>query len=336
MRISASIYSYKQSKSLEEIVSDLDLLYIDSFHIDSKDDLSVFDDIAKIRKISKTPIDLHIISSEPEKYYPYIEQYKIDSVQFQFEELHQHPILPPQNGTTKYGLSLMSETPIDVFELYKDFDFVLFMATTPGESGGEFNKSNFHRIRKFRQRYQNKQIRVDGGVNGEVAFILRNMGVSSVVCGSFLANNPSQGKALLDLRYNNVASHYLVSDFMLEESDVPILESKQTNLIEVLENIERYRLGFVMFRDEKGRFSGIASNADVRRGLLRHKDNIAATTVKDITNRYPFTVRDTDTIKQMLQKIRRQDFVVSFVPVINSKSQPVGAVTFFNLIRAEM
>ena len=336
MRISASIYSYKQSKSLEEIVRDLDLLYIDSFHIDSKDSLDVFDDIARIREISKTPIDLHIISSEPEKYYPYIERYKIDYVQFQFEELHQHPILPPQNGVTKYGLSLLSDTPIDVFELYKDFDFVLFMATTPGESGGKFNKANFHRIRKFRQRYQNKQIRVDGGVNGEVAFILRNMGVSSVVCGSFLANNPSQGKALLDLRYNNVESHYLVADFMLDDGDLPMLNVENTNLIEILEKIEQYRLGFVMFRDSKGKFAGIASNADVRRGLLCHKDNIAATSVRDVVNRYPFTVRDTDTIKQMLQKMRRQDFIVSFVPVIDSKSHPVGAVPFFNLIRSEM
>jgi len=38
-------------------------------HIDCNDDLSVFEDIKRIRKISKTPIDLHIISSRPEAFF---------------------------------------------------------------------------------------------------------------------------------------------------------------------------------------------------------------------------------------------------------------------------
>ena len=77
MKISASIYAYNNRMSLSEIVKTLDMLYIDSFHVDCNDDISVFDDINLIRSISNTPIDLHIITDNPAKYYDLIEKYKI-------------------------------------------------------------------------------------------------------------------------------------------------------------------------------------------------------------------------------------------------------------------
>ena len=49
MKISASIYAYNNRMSLSEIVKTLDMLYIDSFHVDCNDDISVFDDITFIR-----------------------------------------------------------------------------------------------------------------------------------------------------------------------------------------------------------------------------------------------------------------------------------------------
>ena len=65
MKISASIYS--TSRDLEQVVRELDNHRIDFFHVDCNDDPKVFDDIINIRKWSKTPIDLHIISKTPEK-----------------------------------------------------------------------------------------------------------------------------------------------------------------------------------------------------------------------------------------------------------------------------
>lgn len=67
MKISASIYSDKQ-RSLEEIIRDLDAHQVDLFHVDCNDDPSVFQDIERIRKISKTKIDLHLITANPSAY----------------------------------------------------------------------------------------------------------------------------------------------------------------------------------------------------------------------------------------------------------------------------
>ena len=333
MKISASIYAYGDSRSITDVVKSLDQLYIDSFHIDCKDDISVFDDIAKIREVSNTPIDLHIITSNPYKYFAKIEQFKIEYVQFQYENLDVKHINLPNIAGTKWGLALQGDTSIDVFDNFLDFDFIMFMTTMPGVSGGKFDKSCFRRIRNFRGKYQNKQIFVDGGVNAEVAFILRNMGVSSVVCGSFLANN-SEAKALLDLRVNNVRSSYQIKDFMID--DIPLLDENTASVVDVLSFIEKYKLGFVIFKNTLNQFVGIASNADVRRAFLKYSDDFTKVKVSDIINKKPFVLNENLTIYEMLNLIEQQNFVVNFFPVVDDQLKPVGAVTFFNLIRSEI
>ena len=187
MKISASLYSGK-NKSLAELVKELDGHNVDYFHIDCNDDLNVFADIKEIRKLSKTPIDLHIISSEPQKYFPHLVENNVELVTFQFENI-KGDLSVPKEVKSKLGLAITSETDISVFEKYKNnFDFILFMTTVPGQSGGKFNKDNFSKIREFKQKYPDKKIHVDGGVNADVSFVLRNMGVYSVVSGSYLVD----------------------------------------------------------------------------------------------------------------------------------------------------
>lgn len=335
MKVSASIYSYEKSKSLTDIVRDLDALSIDYLHIDCNDDLSVFDDIRQIRELTSTPIDLHIISSEPEKFYEPICQFAIESVQFQFEYL-KSVVFPPKNGVTQYGLGLRSETPIAVFDNFTHFDFVLFMTTTPGISGGTFNQANFQKIRQFRQKYQSKKICVDGGVNAEVGFILRNMGVSRVVCGSYLANHKSAEQALRNLRINDIESRFQVRDMMMQKEEIPVLNEKDATLPLVLQTIEDFHLGFVFYTDDNGVLSGISSNADIRRGLLKHKNDLSQTCLNDVINRHPFVIKDDLNIREMLQQVHEKNFIVSFIPVIDQHHAPIGAITFFNLIRSEM
>ena len=164
MKISASIYSNKE-KPLEELVRELDAFGIDMLHVDCVDDEKVFEDIARIRKISSTPIDLHIISPAPEKYLEQIKVHQIEYVSFQYEKLKSIPSVP-QNTATKFGLSLVSDTDISVFEnATSDYSFVTIMTTVPGKSGGVFKKENFQKIIEGKHRFPDKRIHVDGGVN---------------------------------------------------------------------------------------------------------------------------------------------------------------------------
>ena len=335
MKISASVYSSK-SQSLPEIINDLDVHGADLFHIDCNDDLSVFDDIAEIKKLSKTPVDLHIISAEPEKFYAKIEALNVDYVTFQYENLTQKLSIP-ESITAKLGLAVTSDTDISVFEPYAEqFNFILFMTTTPGQSGGVFDKTNFKKIRQFRQKFPDKKIHVDGGVNGEVSFILRNMGVYASVSGSYLMNSESMGAAMLNLKTHEVDSHFQVKDFMRTADELPLLKLKDRSVNTILQSIEDYDVGFTILIDENGKLDGIVTNADVRKGLLKHTDNLNDVTVEDITNTNPVKANENFSVMELLRFIKQQSFAISYLPVVDDTNKVTGAVTFFNLIKGEL
>jgi len=335
MKISASVYSSK-SQSLPEIINDLDVHGADFFHIDCNDDLSVFDDIAEIKQLSKTPVDLHIISSEPEKYFAKAAELNVDYVTFQYENLKEK-LAVPNSITAKLGLAITSDTDISVFEPYAEqFDFILFMTTTPGQSGGEFDKSNFKKIRDFRQRFPGKNIHVDGGVNGEVSFILRNMGVYSSVSGSYLMTSESMGAAMLNLKTHEVDSHFQVKDFMRTVEELPLLKLEDRSVVGILQSIEDFDVGFTILIDDNGKLDGIVTNADVRKGLLKHADNLNDVSVTDITNINPVKVNENFSVKELLSFIKQQSFAISYLPVVDDTNKVTGAVTFFNLIKGEL
>ena len=334
MKISASIYSGKD-KELVSLVQELDAHRVNFFHIDCNDKPSVFDDIKKIRQHSNTPIDLHLITPEPEKYFKLIEENKIEFVTFQFENITKEFSIPASIKSTM-GLAIVSETDISVFEKYKDaFTFILFMTTTPGESGGKFNKQNFKKINEFRNRYPGKKIHVDGGINEELSFILRNMGVNVVVIGSYLFRNDFIGSALLQLKSDDVEGHYRVKDFMLDIEETPVLVEDKVTFYDVLKSIDDYKMGFTTIVNKDGLLQGLITNADVRKGLIKNYDNIQSIKIKDMLNRDPAYVYEQETVSDILGYIKNLDFPVLFMPVVNEQKKLVGAIKFNNLIKGE-
>jgi ribulose-phosphate 3-epimerase len=320
---------------MEELVAELDRCHIDYFHIDCNDNPEVFKDIKRIKEISKTPVDLHIISETPEKYFDLIRETKPDLVTYQYEQLSGIVEFPKVNGV-KYGLAVISDTPVEVFEEYKDqCDFILIMTTTPGQSGGKFRKDNFKRIRKFRNQFPGKGIYVDGGVNDETGFILRLLGVHSVVSGSFLVNHESLGEALMHLRSSVIHSDFLVKDFMIDESDAPVLVESNYDVKEAIKKIDEGNMGFAIIKDSLGRLSGITSNADVRKGLLKNLEDLNKISLDQIVNTNPVSINEEASITELLQLIRSKNFLISYLPVVNKENKLTGALSFINLIRSE-
>ena len=306
-------------------------------HVDCKDDLNVFADIETIQQNSLIPIDLHIITSDAKRFYPALETFDIEYVTFQYEDLENKTLDIPKEFTGKLGLAITSNTPIDVFEDYKnDFDFILFMATIPGESGGKFDKNNFRRIRDFKKKYPNKKIHVDGGVNGEVSFILRNMGVYSSVSGSYLFNASTIGSALLNLKLNEIESHFLVKDFMLDLDETPTLNEADLSIQSILESMNAGKMGFTTVIGEQNAFKGIIGNADLRHGLLNHIDNLNEINTRELINTTPLVINENYTVYQLLRFIKIQSKPILYLPVINDKKQAVGTVNFINLIKGEL
>ena len=334
MKISASVYSSKEG-SLKEIVQNLDAHGIDYLHIDCKDNFDVFNDIEEIRNYSSTPIDLHLITADPEKYFDRINALNIEFVTLQFEDLNGFQY---KGGLhSKMGLSIITHTPLSAIESDFDaYDFVLMMATTPGESGGRFDKTNFRKIREFKKTYPSKPIHMDGGVNAEVSFILRNMGVHSSVVGSYLFKDQPLGAALLNLQTHDIDSHYSVGDFMRLRDESPIVGVTNRNLKTVLQSIDNYKLGFTILEDENERLEGIVSNADLRRELLRNVDNPANISLERMINTKPISVQENTTVTNMLALLKQFDFPINYLPVVDKNNKIKGVVSFLNLVKGEL
>ncbi len=334
MRISASIYSDK-NRTLEETIADLSAHHVDLLHVDCNDDVSVFEDIKRIRTFCSIPIDLHIITSHPSKYYDFLRDCPVEYVTFQYEDL-QEPLAIPSDITGKKGLAVITPTAVDVFSEYAHYDFILIMATIPGQSGGVFDAVNFGKIRQFQRQFPGKSVHVDGGVNGEVSFVLRNMGVSSSVSGSFLFNAPSVGHALMDLTKRTIDSQFQVKDFMSPKHEAPIVRMEQHAVLDVLKVIEAGKVGFALVVDEQDVLKGIVSNADVRKALIQHEGDLTKCTLNDLMNIQPVTCLESATVNELLKLIRSYSFPITYLPVVDNSQKAVGIVTFVNLIKGEI
>ncbi len=335
MKISASIYSNKNDH-LEKIIEDLENHHMDMFHVDCKDDLGVFADIDFITSKSDIPLDVHIITSTPEPFYEEIRKRSIHNLCFQHEDLPTKE-LPSDLNVGRLGVAITTNTEIEVFENYKDVcDYILIMATIPGESGGKFDKRNFKKIRDFQNKYPGKKIFVDGGVNGEVSFILRNMGVYSSVSGSYLFNSSSIGSALLNLKTREVESHFLVKDFMVKLDECPVILDKHINLQLVLETIEKGRMGFTMVVSDSGKLEGIISNADIRKALLDNIQQMDLLDIQKYINRNPKVIDEEFTVKEMISYVKQQSIPLMYLPIKDSQGNAKGIITFMNLIKGEL
>ena len=196
---------------------------------------------------------------------------KIEYVTYQEENIKETLSLCDSPSTT-FGLAVTSDTSIEKFEDYKSHcEFILLMTTTPGESGGTFNKINFKKIRDFKKKYPSKKVHIDGGVNDEIALILRIHGVKSVVSGSYLVNGDI-AKSLLELKSSVSDSDMPVSEFMLIKEELPIIKENE-KIEKALEKIESYDLGFVYVENENNDFTGVVSMADVRKSLIKSLDD---------------------------------------------------------------
>ena len=335
MKISASIYS-DQSRPIEEVIHDLHAHDVDLFHVDCNDDLRVFEDIKKIRAISNIPIDLHIISSEPNKFFDLLRENPVEFVTFQYENLVE-PFEFPSDIAGFKGLAITTPTPVSAFDRYSDMDFLLIMATTPGQSGGAFDSLNFRKVREFTQKYPTKRVHVDGGVNNEVSFILRNLGVYVSVSGSYLFKGPSVGNALMQLLKNNAQSSYKLEDFCRTREEAPIVTMDENlKLIKILEIIEEKGFGFCIIEDEKAQFVGIISMADIRRALIRNAGHCESLKISDMINRNTITVKNHSTVREMLSLIRKQTFPITYLPVVDDQNKTYGIISFVNLIKGEL
>lgn len=334
MQISASIYS-DINNSLIATSQNLDRFNVDYFHIDCNENEAVFNDIRLLNSLSKTAIDLHLICHDPLAYKEFIDQCDIYKISIQFEALANKKSDYSIFFKQKIGLAIGNETDLTELPDYiNNFDYIQLMTTTPGKSGGKFSSSTFQRVKLLRKLFPDKRIQVDGGVNAEVNYILRHLGVNEVVVGSYLFNNELI-HSIWNLRKFSVASDFRLKDFMMLLEEIPVLLINECSIENALILLEKNKSPYLLLVNDSGFLEGLVSMADIRRAIVKSNFQFQEIKMDDFVNRTPLTCKYDDTVHDMLEFIKTIDFPIQYLPLVDDNNILKGAVQFNDLIKGE-
>ena len=95
-------------------------------------------------------------------------------------------------------------------------------------------------------------------------------------------------------------------------------------------------MAFTIVVNDQGQLLGLISNADIRKGLLKHIDDLNQVAVKEIINKTPIVINENKTVMELLKFIKSQKVSINYLPVINTDNVVTGAVSFTNLIKGEL
>jgi len=189
-------------EDLPAYIQKLNTTDVDYIHCDVMDGKFVkektfsYKTVKEINKISSKPLDVHLMTQNPEKTYKkYIKAganiLTVHFEAFKNKEKIKKILSKIREKNCFAGLSFNPDTSIrDILPLIPFCDLLLVMSVTPGKSGQEFLSQTIERLGEINA-YLKKQklevvVEVDGGVNGENLPKLKENGVNMVVMGNFL------------------------------------------------------------------------------------------------------------------------------------------------------
>lgn len=153
--------------------------------------------VASLKKVSKIPLDVHLMIETPEKY---IEQFvKAGS---DYLTIHVESTKDPMTALRKIrslgakaGITLRPKTSLDlILPFLSEVDLVLVMTVEPGFGGQSFMHDQVEKIIKLKSlREKNKYsylIEVDGGVSDQTVSFCKDADV--LVAGNFVFKNNYQ------------------------------------------------------------------------------------------------------------------------------------------------
>jgi len=200
-RIAASILN-SDFGNLESEIKKAEKAGIDWVHLDIMDghfvpNISFGPHIVSIvRKITKLPLDAHLMISDPDKFIPAFAEAGVDYISVHIENNpHIHRTLQSiHDYHCKPGIVLNPGTPIEsIYPVLPMVDYVLMMSVNPGFGGQTFIPETAGRLRiladKISQLDLNIPIEVDGGINEDTAKIAVDSGADILVSGSFIFKN---------------------------------------------------------------------------------------------------------------------------------------------------
>ncbi len=149
--------------------------------------------VASLRQHSAVPLDVHLMITEPEAYVEDFANAGADIITFQIEAArHPHRLLTKiKDLGCQAGVVLNPGTPEDDIEFLLDaVDLVLVMTVNPGFGGQKFIPDMLRKIRNIRSMLGERDLEVDGGVDGTTVHDIVAAGGNVLVAGNYIFKHP--------------------------------------------------------------------------------------------------------------------------------------------------
>ena len=121
-----------------------------------------------------------------------------------------------------------------------------------------------------------------------------------------------------------------VEDLMLKEN-LPIADENMlfTDLIKL---ISEHKLGMAIITDDAGRLSGILTDGDIRRVVVKYSSDITHLKAKEVMTINPKTVAQQDFAASALHLMEK--YSITALAVVDDDNKPIGVVHIHDLLKA--
>lgn len=121
-----------------------------------------------------------------------------------------------------------------------------------------------------------------------------------------------------------------VEDLMLKEN-LPIADENMlfTDLIKL---ISEHKLGMAIITDDAGRLSGILTDGDIRRVVVKYSSDITHLKAKEVMTINPKTVAQKDFAASALHLMEK--YSITALAVVDDDNKPIGVVHIHDLLKA--
>ena len=164
-------------------------------------------------------IQLHLMVQKPEAMLmflpPIVKEVCIQAEAFMYKPLCMEAfddVLKAKN--IRAGLSFNSKTPFEDFsDCLPKCDFVQFMTVDPGAQGRPFIMESLDKIARFKERFPNVILQVDGGIAQDTLPMVIEAGADDLIVGSALFTSPDPIESYKNfvLQFDHARANYLTS-----------------------------------------------------------------------------------------------------------------------------
>ncbi len=123
---------------------------------------------------------------------------------------------------------------------------------------------------------------------------------------------------------------YKVGELMIKGDMLPVI-SQEASFREAIELVSEKRLGTALLVDNNSKLSGVITDGDIRRAVIKHPD-VRNLKVKDVMTSNPKTIGIDELCAKALSVMEK--YSITSLAVVDKENNPIGLLHIHDLLRA--